>query len=165
MSIDLNFPRSPRDTNEAHISNIYIQRVTECPFGSERALLVAELHLRSRFLRDGDAVVCVQRARSLVLSIRGNHDLEVRVPQLCRGHCPDCPQREHSAPANVHRYRGKVYVVEQHGLAFSVEGFVGQEVVEDILREVRSDGSGVFVCDRGDQDGITKEELKIDREC
>jgi hypothetical protein len=52
-------------------------------------------------------------------------------------------------------------IVDINFCAFALNGSVGVEVVEEIIRKINLDARGVLFGDRGYQDGISVEELGV----
>ena len=65
----------------------------------------------------------------------------------------------------MNRDLGIVDVIECNVLALALNLVVSLEIVEGLLRDVCSDGSGVLLGNWGNENGIAKEELEIDAKC
>ena len=150
---------------ESNGRDLNTECVVERSIDGQSSIDVLERHLSACRWVDRNAVVHVERTSGLSVSTNGHEDLKVSLAQSRRRHRTRSPQREDRSSTDVNGDLRKVDVIERDVLTLTLDFVVGLEIVEVLLREVRSDRGHVLLGNGRNENGITEEELEIDAIC
>jgi len=165
LVVDQDSLRSLLHTEDSNDGDLYTERVPERSLGSESSVGVLERDLSACLWVDRNTVIHIKRTGGLAVGTDGYKDLKVGLAQGGRRHGAGSPERENRPSTDVHRDFCVADVLQGNVLALTFSLVVSLEIVEGLLREVCSDGSGVLLADGRDENGIAEEELEIDAVC
>ena len=163
LPVQLHRLRRALRVRKAHTRDVHARWIPKGALDSELAALVRKADSGRVLLRDRHAIVEVQRAGCGALGGGRDNELEVRLPQLRRGHRAVRTEGQHGSSLDTDGDRGEVDVGERRGAA-ALRRRERVEVVEELVRVVDVHGRRVLLDDRRDQDGGAEEELSVDRE-
>ena len=165
LVVDQHSLRSVLHTEESDGRDLYIERVLERSLRGESSVGVLERDLSACLWADRNTVVHIKRTSGLAVGTDGYEDLKVGLAQGSRCHGARSPERENRPSTDMHRDLRVVDVLEGDVLALTVDLVISLEIVEELLREVCSDGSRVLLADWRNENRIAEEELEIDAVC
>jgi len=151
-------------TKDGNVLNDAIGLVSKVTGHAERAVVVGESDHRSGRLLDAVTVIEVQRASSLVRSVRRDPQHKVLLPQLGSRVCGFSAQRQDGSAADVEGDGVETDVGQVDHASVSLDALAGPVVVEDFVGEVDGYGGGVLFQHGRDEDGVAVEELVFDCE-
>ena len=125
-------------------------------------ILINEVNLRHGILHNRLAVIKIQGALGAAIQSRRNNNVEALLAQSGGGVCALDTLRIDNATLIVDGDVCVVDVVEGDVFALSADGLAGAPFVEDVVGEVEGDARAVLLCDGGDEDSVTVEELEVD---
>lgn len=156
--------RSFSNTQENDSSNFNTQIISERALDAQQTVVICEGEVGTRARCERYSVVDVKRAFGCAITSDSNEDLKVSCSELFSGHSAVSSQRQDGSTTDVNWDLGKSDVIQGDRFALSLDNGVILKVVEYVVGEVDVDGCGIFFGYRGNEDGITEEELEVDTE-
>lgn len=151
-------------SKEGNLSNLDVGGIAVATLNLEGLSIIRELQAGGTLLDKANSIIEVELALSLAISANGDDELEIVLAERSGGHGTLNALGDDGATAVVERDVGGAEVLDEDGLALTLDLSMGVEVVEDVLGEVGGDVGGVLIDDGADEDAGTEEVLGLDAE-
>lgn len=158
-------PTTQIQSKEGNLPNLQLGIIPITALNLERASIISELQARGPLLHETNSIIEVQLALCLAVSADGDDKLEIVLAERGGGHGALDALGDDGTATVVEGDVGGGEVLDEDGLALTLDAGVGVEVVEDVLGEVYGDGGGALFDDGADEDAGAEEVLGLDTEC
>lgn len=150
-------------SQHSNTNDVSISRIPKAAAHAKNPIRIRKRNQRSQGLLNSIALVQIQTALRITLSVWRDDKDKVLFAQLGGGVCGGLAQGQDAAAANVDGDVRVVDVVFGHPGAGASDGFVGGEIVKDVVGEVECHARAVFG-HGAHEEAVAEQKLVLDGE-